>query len=66
LDLGNYECFIDVTLTRDNITSRNIYQYLLAQGNTCVFSFEIVTDSFYFFRSVIEKERRGDYIGKTL
>ncbi|ONM33380.1 CTP synthase family protein [Zea mays] len=43
LDLGNYERFIDVTLTRDNnITTGKIYQ------------------------SVIEKERRGDYLGKTV
>ncbi|GJN34805.1 hypothetical protein PR202_gb23501 [Eleusine coracana subsp. coracana] len=43
LDLGNYERFIDVTLTRDNnITTGKIYQ------------------------SVIEKERKGDYLGKTV
>ncbi|KAJ3681336.1 hypothetical protein LUZ60_015825 [Juncus effusus] len=43
LDLGNYERFLDVTLTKDNnITTGKIYQ------------------------SVIEKERRGDYLGKTV
>ncbi|KAK4750374.1 hypothetical protein SAY87_027823 [Trapa incisa] len=43
LDLGNYERFIDVTLTKDNnITTGKIYQ------------------------SVLEKERRGDYLGKTV
>ncbi|KAJ1921629.1 CTP synthase ura7 [Tieghemiomyces parasiticus] len=43
LDLGNYERFLDVTLTRDNnITTGKVYQ------------------------SVIEKERRGDYLGKTV
>ncbi|XP_039146692.1 CTP synthase-like isoform X2 [Dioscorea cayenensis subsp. rotundata] len=43
LDLGNYERFLDVTLTRDNnITTGKIYQ------------------------SVIDKERRGDYLGKTV
>ncbi|KAJ1659628.1 CTP synthase ura7 [Dispira simplex] len=43
LDLGNYERFLDVTLTRDNnITTGKIYQ------------------------SVIERERRGDYLGKTV
>lgn len=43
LDLGNYERFLDVTLTRDNnITTGKIY------------------------REVIEKERRGDYLGKTV
>ncbi|EPZ33602.1 CTP synthase [Rozella allomycis CSF55] len=43
LDLGNYERFLDVTLTRDNnITTGKIY------------------------KEVIEKERRGDYLGKTV
>ncbi|MCO5550100.1 hypothetical protein L7F22_003579 [Adiantum nelumboides] len=43
LDLGNYERFLDVTLTKDNnITTGKIYQ------------------------SVINKERRGDYLGKTV
>ena len=43
LDLGNYERYLNVTLTRDNnITLGKIYQ------------------------KVIEKERRGDYLGKTV
>ncbi|CAA6654371.1 unnamed protein product [Spirodela intermedia] len=43
LDLGNYERFLDITLTRDNnITTGKIYQ------------------------SVLDKERRGDYLGKTV
>lgn len=43
LDLGNYERFLDVTLTRDNnITTGKIYN------------------------SVIQKERKGDYLGKTV
>lgn len=43
LDLGNYERFMDVTLTRDhNITTGKVYQ------------------------RVIERERRGDYLGKTV
>lgn len=43
LDLGNYERFLNLTLTRDNnITTGKIYQ------------------------SVIEKERRGDYLGQTV
>ncbi|PWN27108.1 CTP synthase [Jaminaea rosea] len=43
LDLGNYERYLDVTLSRDNnITTGKIY------------------------RQVIEKERRGDYLGKTV
>ncbi|KPP72659.1 CTP synthase 1-like [Scleropages formosus] len=43
LDLGNYERFLDIRLTKDNnLTTGKIYQ------------------------SVINKERRGDYLGKTL
>ncbi|CAL8086163.1 unnamed protein product [Calicophoron daubneyi] len=43
LDLGNYERFLDVTLTKDNnITTGKIYQ------------------------KVMEKERKGDYLGKTV
>ncbi|XP_052183062.1 uncharacterized protein LOC127795438 isoform X2 [Diospyros lotus] len=43
LDLGNYERFLDIVLTRDNnITTGKIYQ------------------------SVINKERKGDYLGRTV
>ncbi|NP_001336802.1 ustilago maydis induced8 isoform X2 [Zea mays] len=43
LDLGNYERFLDIKLTRDNnITTGKIFQ------------------------AVINKERRGDYLGKTV
>eukprot|EP01102_Stenamoeba_stenopodia_P002731 TRINITY_DN12596_c0_g1_i1.p1 TRINITY_DN12596_c0_g1~~TRINITY_DN12596_c0_g1_i1.p1 ORF type:complete len:600 (-),score=182.33 TRINITY_DN12596_c0_g1_i1:143-1780(-) len=43
LDLGNYERFVDITLTcNNNITTGKIY------------------------RSVIEKERKGHYLGKTV
>ncbi|HOT07372.1 MAG TPA: CTP synthase (glutamine hydrolyzing) [Methanotrichaceae archaeon] len=43
LDLGNYERFLDVELTRDhNITTGKIYS------------------------TVIDKERRGEYLGKTV
>lgn len=43
LDLGNYERFLDIALSRDNnITTGKVYS------------------------SVIEKERRGDYLGKTV
>nr|KAJ0200736.1 hypothetical protein LSAT_V11C600316210 [Lactuca sativa] len=43
LDLGNYERFLDLRLTRDNnITTGKIYQ------------------------SVLEKERKGDYLGKIV
>ncbi len=43
LDLGNYERFLNVRLTRQhNITTGKVY------------------------KSVIERERRGDYLGKTV
>lgn len=43
LDLGNYERFLDINLTRDhNITTGKVY------------------------REVIDKERRGDYLGQTV
>ncbi|KAJ7245386.1 CTP synthase N-terminus-domain-containing protein [Mycena haematopus] len=43
LDLGNYERYLDVTLSRDNnITTGKIY------------------------KEVIEKERKGEYLGKTV
>tara|TARA_B100000029_G_scaffold29400_1_gene28290 strand:+ start:18299 stop:20053 length:1755 start_codon:yes stop_codon:yes gene_type:complete len=43
LDLGNYERFLDVSLTKENnITTGKVYD------------------------NVIQKERRGDYLGKTV
>ena len=43
LDLGNYERFLDITLSRaNNLTTGKIYA------------------------AVIERERRGDYLGKTV
>jgi CTP synthase len=43
LDLGNYERFLDISLTSDhNITTGKMY------------------------KGVIDKERRGDYLGKTV
>ena len=43
MDLGNYERYLNITLTRNhNITTGKIYSH------------------------VIEKERNGDYLGKTV
>ena len=43
LDLGNYERFLDLSLSKDNnLTTGKVYQ------------------------TVIERERRGDYLGKTV
>lgn len=64
LDLGNYERFLDVTLTKDNnITTGKIYQV----GT----DFDVVAVYFgltfsLFHQSVLDKERKGDYLGKTV
>ncbi len=43
LDLGNYERFMDITLSRDhNLTTGKIY------------------------REVIDRERKGEFLGKTV
>ncbi|CAN1828609.1 CTP synthase [Linum perenne] len=53
LDLGNYERFLDLKLTRDNnITTGKIYQASWFKLSA--------------FCAVIDKERRGDYLGKTV
>ncbi|PKA61601.1 CTP synthase [Apostasia shenzhenica] len=59
LDLGNYERFLDITLTKENnITTGKIYQ--ASQCN------EPAIWRIKFLLSVINKERRGDYLGKTV
>ncbi|WMV09210.1 hypothetical protein MTR67_002595 [Solanum verrucosum] len=57
LDLGNYERFLDIKLTGDNnITTGKIYQAYYDRN-----CFVILV-----LQSVIDKERRGDYLGKTV
>ncbi|KAF7840270.1 CTP synthase [Senna tora] len=52
LDLGNYERFLDIKLTRDNnITTGKIYQARYIHS---------------ILHYVIDKERKGDYLGKTV
>ncbi|KAF9689072.1 hypothetical protein SADUNF_Sadunf01G0053700 [Salix dunnii] len=59
LDLGNYERFLDIKLTRDNnITTGKIYQASGLNFTCPVFPVEL--------QAVIDKERRGDYLGKTV
>ena len=69
LDLGNYERFLDVTLTRDNnLTTGKVYQVhsvllpmlatLMAAGRWRLWCRGA--------QGVIERERRGDYLGKTV
>ncbi len=53
LDLGNYERFLDVKLTRDNnITTGKIYNHVISKV-----SFVLV---------FILQEREGKYLGKTV
>ncbi|PPD76176.1 hypothetical protein GOBAR_DD26896 [Gossypium barbadense] len=71
LDLGNYERFLDITLTRENnITTGKIYQvssrcFLLSSIPIQKLSLQSPC-SFCFSQSVIDKERKGDYLGKTV
>ncbi|KAJ8440380.1 hypothetical protein Cgig2_012816 [Carnegiea gigantea] len=61
LDLGNYERFLDIKLTRDNnITTGKIYQASLSVKTALIYY------SSYPYQFVIDRERRGDYLGKTV
>lgn len=87
LDLGNYERFLDITLTKDNnITTGKIYQvsgmnsaftlvfltYQLLEmlkliWNNLVLSLLITNlTNLIVLQQVINRERRGDYLGKTV
>lgn len=85
LDLGNYERFLDIKLTRDNnITTGKIYQvccqnsdnfpmrlWFHASSNSSNEIHECKMLSLrnclnFHFQSVIDKERKGDYLGKTV
>lgn len=82
LDLGNYERFLDTTLTRDNnITTGKIYQvtclsflnfrdvldkWLLSRILSIIDFLTVLNFLSFFHQSVINKERKGDYLGKTV
>jgi len=82
LDLGNYERFLDITLAKDNnITTGKIYQVsqtgdpqfiiplvCMLTPRSLVRSRSMLPASLSAGRPqhVIEKERRGDYLGKTV
>ncbi|KAG1335183.1 CTP synthase [Cocos nucifera] len=73
LDLGNYERFLDVKLTRDNnITTGKIYQVLKLSALLLELVHKNLGQFFQIFglpediKFVIDKERRGDYLGKTV
>ena len=61
LDLGNYERFLDVKLTRDNnITTGScvlVALFLSEYG---------YIDAGKIYQTIIQAERRGDYLGKTV
>ena len=61
LDLGNYERYLDVTLSRDNnITTGKIYQQVIEREVCC-------NDGLYtFFGELNPVQRRGDYLGRTV
>ena len=71
LDLGNYERFLSVCLTKEsNLSTGKIYQVRLCVISIGLYGMRI---SFLFIsvcvslsQSVIEKERVGEYLGKTV
>jgi len=74
LDLGNYERFLDVKLTRDNnITTGKIYQASVRRPLAEFPELAVRADSetytclsVFAWQYVIDKERKGDYLGKTV
>ena len=62
LDLGNYERYLDVTLSRDNnITTGKIYQHVI-EREVRVASLA----AFILFSLSAVLQRRGDYLGRTV
>lgn len=64
LDLGNYERYLGITLGRDHNISESLgetwgYDGIVADEGP----FSPATGKIY--NHIIEKERRGDYLGKT-
>jgi CTP synthase len=61
LDLGNYERYLDVTLSRHhNITTGKIYSEVIEKEVRVAISYEI------FIGALCHHQRRGDYLGKTV
>lgn len=60
LDLGNYERYLDVTLTRDNnITTGKIYREVIEREVR-----DVLLGGQTEFRTI--SQRKGDYLGKTV
>ena len=61
LDLGNYERYLDVTLSRDNnITTGKIYREVIEKE---VRDYALISCELEF--NTLD-QRRGDYLGKTV
>lgn len=59
LDLGNYERYLNVTLSRDNnVTTGKIYREVIEREVSCLY--------FPSFPALTSHKRRGDYLGKTV
>jgi hypothetical protein len=62
LDLGNYERYLDVTLSRDNnITTGKIYQQVIEREVRHCWQLP-----YAFMRNLSPVQRRGDYLGRTV
>ena len=71
LDLGNYERFLDLTLTRGhNLTTGKVWLRRAAapdgESSTRRHSRLLPISRAQVYSRVLEKERRGDYLGKTV
>jgi CTP synthase len=69
LDLGNYERFLDITLTRDhNITTGKVRESHPTAHCLAQFPHKLLpgADFLQVYSQVIQCERRGDYLGKTV
>lgn len=68
LDLGNYERYLDVTLTKDNnITTGKVYKHVIEGEVSLYYGLKQHTfpHSLFAFPSCLI-QRKGDYLGKTV
>ena len=62
LDLGNYERYLDVTLSKDNnITTGKIYRTVIEREVS-----EHRAPAFVVLLTIFFAQRRGEYLGKTV
>lgn len=63
MDLGNYERYLNVTLSRDNnITTGKIYREVIEKEVRMFFHFDSKFVNFIY----IILQRKGEYLGKTV